>query len=235
MCVAPFALPEMPWLTTCCDEHDAAQASTSPSIGTTRDSTLTRKSPRRSSRSPPYSTATESKLPTRRTRRSSNKSLNNEPTRASTAQTPEEESKELIIFDGDCIQVFYENIETFYETDPKVSGWNDTFEVIDCTKADEPDYVVINASAAPSGHKKSVSMNLCSEKTFIPEELKYVNSRNNTIIFAVAAAAAIFAITAKVSLSETEYKESMKDFGSDAGSMWVPTKWWTCLNFQLPD
>ena len=65
-----------------------------------------------------------------------------------------------------------------------------------------------------------------------------------------------FAIIAKVILSKPEYKdltkfihshadtgmiaatgkinqESMKDFGSDAGSKWVPTKRWTCFNFNF--
>ena len=143
------------------------------------------------------------------------------------------------------------HIHTFYITDLKVSDWNDAPEVIDCTKAGERDYVVINASAAPRDHKKSTSMNLYSDKTIILEELKYVNSRNNMMIFAVAAAAATFAIIAKVILSKSEYKnliklihsdadtgtiavtgkmnqDSMMDFGCDAGSKWVPTKWWTC-------
>ena len=85
-----------------------------------------------------------------------------------------------------------------------------------------------------------------------------VKSRNNMMIFAVAAAAATFAIIAKVILRKPEYKdltklihshadtgmiaatgkinqESMKDFGTDAGSKWVPTKRWTCFRFQLSD
>ena len=83
-----------------------------------------------------------------------------------------------------------------------------------------------------------------------------VKSRNNMMIFAVAAAAATFAIIAKVILSKPEYKdltklihshadtgmiastgkinqESMKDFGTDAGSKWVPTKRWTYLDFHF--
>ena len=71
VCVAPFTISEMPWLMTCCAEHDAAQASKSLSNGTTRASTATRRRRRRSSRSSSYSTATASKLSTRRTRWSS--------------------------------------------------------------------------------------------------------------------------------------------------------------------
>ena len=62
--VVPFTLLEIPWLTTCCAEHDAAQAGKSLRDGTTSFDSNT--------------------------------------------ETPEEEFKELIMFDGDCIQVFDE-------------------------------------------------------------------------------------------------------------------------------
>ena len=131
----------------------------------------------------------------------------------------------------------------------------------ECLTDNQDDYTAFAREALhdrclDSDHKKSMSMNLYSDKTIIFEELKYVNSTNNVVIFAVAAAAATFAIIAKVFLSKPKYRnlinfihsdadtgmidvtgkinqENMKDFGSDAGSMWVPTKWWTCLDFNF--
>ena len=110
--------------------------------------------------------------------------------------------------------------EKFPLKDSLICMTDDTSDDIDYTKAGEQDCKMIAANTAFSDHEKSTLTNPYNGKTIIFEELKYVNSRNAMLALAVAAAAATFAIIAKVIFDKPGDKDLIKFIlsGADTGT-----------------